>query len=67
MSKQPNPTCPYCGQNMEYYSDNNPQFPRGRYICKACGAQAPIANSEIEAYVFAMRRSPSTQSKWAGR
>ena len=66
MHEQQIPKCPYCGQDMEYYFDNNPMSPLGQYLCR-CGARAPHAQTEAEAYEAAMQGKPLSQSKWLGR
>lgn len=53
-----NPKCPYCGDEMEYYWDNNPMMPRGFYYCVTCGCRAPSASTQAIAREAAMWRFP---------
>ena len=51
----PNVKCPYCGNRMTLTQVSN-YFPadiKCHYCCLRCGAQAPLATSEKQAYELA--------------
>ena len=57
-----NPKCPYCGEEMEYYWDNNPMMPQGFYYCTTCGCRAPSASTRAIASAAARKRFP--EGRW---
>ena len=59
-----NPKCPYCGDEMEYYWDNNPMMPYGFYYCVTCGCRAPSASTQAIARAAAMDRFPEGRWEW---
>lgn len=54
-----NPRCPYCGDDMKYFWDNNPMKPEGYFFCPKCHSQGPTAKTENEAYAAMKRTNPA--------